>query len=269
MADHRHIDAPGLGLLSHVEEIVKNTMWEFGTYYEEPGEYLAYLDGRLDEIAGHMAADGTAVSTTIWLGESIVRQKFDPDNFLKSIPLRYANAGVIEGSGVHQGWLPGNNPYEDPWLLENPEAQPQALAAWDAYVQALHRTTRKLMEHGVVVMAGTDANVSGTVPGYSMHDELASLVETGLSNAQALASATTIPATFWGRETGSIRPGYRAELVLLSANPLEKIDNTRRIEAVFGNGYYLDRQRIERMLAAVEDINARERSIDIDAWLEP
>ena len=255
-----------LAMLSHVEEIVKNTRWEFGDYYEQPARYLAYLDSRLDEIARRLSEDGTAVSTTIWLGESIARQKFDPDGFLRSIPLRYVNPGVAEGSDVHAGWLPGNNPYEDPWLADNPDARDQAMAAWDAYVEALRRTTRKLVEHDVVVLAGTDANVAGTVPGYSMHDELESLVASGLSNAQALAAATVLPAAFWQRQTGAIRPGYAAELVLLSADPLQRIGHTRRIERVFSNGFVLDQPAGERLLAAIENINARERAVDISRW---
>ena len=71
----------------------------------------------------------------------------------------------------------------------------------------------------------------------------------------ALQSATLAPARFLKVEQtlGSIAPGKTADLVLLDANPLEDISNTRRIRAVLLGGRFLDRSEIDRRLTEVRD----------------
>lgn len=83
-------------------------------------------------------------------------------------------------------------------------------------------------------MAGTDASAPGMVPGFSLHDELGYLVGAGLSPYQALRTATVNPARFLDTadDSGTVTPGSRADLVLLEANPLDDIANTRRVAGV-------------------------------------
>jgi hypothetical protein len=106
-----------------------------------------------------------------------------------------------------------------------------------------------LHEAGVPIGAGTDTPIGYAVPGYSLHSELEMLVLAGLSPVDALAAATLRPAEFFGLEgeMGTIEAGRLADLVLLSANPLEDIRNTRAIEAVVTKGVLLDRERLERL----------------------
>ena len=63
-----------------------------------------------------------------------------------------------------------------------------------------------------------------------------------------------------------IEPGRRADLLLLSANPLEDIANTRSIDAVVLNGGLLDRTRLDELLVAVRQANARSRKFDLAAF---
>jgi imidazolonepropionase-like amidohydrolase len=92
------------------------------------------------------------------------------------------------------------------------------------------------------------------MPGFSLHDELALLVESGLTPLAALEAATLHPAEFLGRseELGGIAPGKRADLVLLSADPLADIRNTTQIQAVWLRGKYLDRAVLDQLLAAAK-----------------
>src|SRR6185503_17567315 len=110
-------------------------------------------------------------------------------------------------------------------------------------VAALHRA-------GVTMLAGTDAPMPGVYPGYALHEELALLVEAGLDPAEALRAATLAPARFLGIEAdaGSITVGKRADLVLLDADPLADIRNTRRIDAVLLCGRVLRRADLENLL---------------------
>jgi hypothetical protein len=99
-----------------------------------------------------------------------------------------------------------------------------------------------LHEAGVPIGAGTDTPIGYAVPGYSLHSELEMLVRAGLSPRDALRAATVRPAEFFGLEgeMGTIEAGMLADLVLLSADPLEDIRNTRAVEAVVTKGELLD-----------------------------
>jgi imidazolonepropionase-like amidohydrolase len=107
---------------------------------------------------------------------------------------------------------------------------PALLAAPKAVSAALHKA-------GVPILAGTDAGNPGTDHGVSLHHELASLVDAGLSPAEALASATSVPAAaFRLGKRGQIANGYKADLVLVEGNPLADIAATRHIVEVWKDG---------------------------------
>jgi hypothetical protein len=112
------------------------------------------------------------------------------------------------------------------------------------------------MHHaGVPFLAGTDSAPGIYVmPGFSLHDELANFVEAGFTPMESLQTATSLPAKFLEQEKsfGSIEPGKIADLVLLSANPLTDIHNTRQISAVIANGHLFDRKDLDAILAGVE-----------------
>lgn len=96
----------------------------------------------------------------------------------------------------------------------------------------------RLEAHHVRVLAGTDLGTRGIVAGAALHDELELLVQAGFTTLAALQAATTYPADFLGLadSLGVIAPGKVADLVLLGADPLRDIRNTRRIVAVVHNG---------------------------------
>jgi imidazolonepropionase-like amidohydrolase len=106
---------------------------------------------------------------------------------------------------------------------------------------------------GIPVLAGTDAPVPGLVPGFSLHDELEALARAGLDNRRVLESTTRLPAEWLGTigDRGTVEAGKRADLVLLDANPLDDIANTRKIAAVIRDGYYLPRRELERRMAVL------------------
>lgn len=105
-------------------------------------------------------------------------------------------------------------------------------------------------EAGVPFGAGTDTPIGFAAPGYSLHSELELLVRAGLSPLEALEAATINPAEFFGldAEMGTIETGRVADLVLLTANPLDDITNTRAIEAVVTKGQLLDRSALNGLV---------------------
>ena len=98
--------------------------------------------------------------------------------------------------------------------------------------------TGKLYRAGVPLLVGTDSPEPQVPPGFSMHQELEMLVESGLPPAAALKAATLHNAAALKQQDqlGSITPGKLADLVLLKANPLDDIRNTRQIEVVIRSG---------------------------------
>jgi hypothetical protein len=103
----------------------------------------------------------------------------------------------------------------------------------------------------VDLLAGTDTGDDYVVPGAAVHDELALMVDAGLAPADALRAATWNAARYFNLELthGTIERGKTADLVILDADPLTDIRNTKRIRAVVVRGKLLDRKRLDAMLA--------------------
>ncbi|MGH7555983.1 MAG: amidohydrolase family protein [Longimicrobiales bacterium] len=152
--------------------------------------------------------------------------------------------------------------YAAPWLLEWWRMQIDERKADTANVGAARAETsfaasredvRAFAAAGVRILAGTDAGSVLVYPGFSLHEELAMLVEAGLTPQQALWSATAGPSQFAGLDgaVGRVAPGYVADLVLLDADPLARIANTRRIDAVIQGGRLYDRSTLDSLLTAL------------------
>jgi imidazolonepropionase-like amidohydrolase len=122
------------------------------------------------------------------------------------------------------------------------------LMARKPLLSELRSVTGLMNRSGVQLLAGTDVSFLAA-PGFSLHDELALLVQSGLTPADALRAATLNPARlFPSLDGGSIAPGKRADLVLLNASPLDDIRNTQRVNSVILRGKVLNRQRLDQLL---------------------
>ena len=115
-----------------------------------------------------------------------------------------------------------------------PEAAPRRRRRFDDYVEIVGT----LHKAGVPIVAGTDQSV----PGFSLHREIELYVKAGFKPLDALQAATIVPARVMGKESdsGTIEVGKRGDIVILDANPLENIANTRKIYRVITNGRVFD-----------------------------
>jgi imidazolonepropionase-like amidohydrolase len=136
------------------------------------------------------------------------------------------------------------------------QASPAFDRAAAARFLALRRELLKaLHDAGVPIVLGSDAPQVFNVPGFSLHHELALIVEAGLSPYEALRTGTVHAAEFFdaAERFGRIAPGLDADLVLVNGNPLEDVGAMREPHGVMVRGRWIDRQQIAERLAEIAD----------------
>ena len=104
------------------------------------------------------------------------------------------------------------------------------------------KNLKKLSDAGVRIGFGTDSGAANRFPGYFEHHELESMVTAGLMPHQAITAATKTSAEVLAlTDLGTLSPGKSADFIVLSANPLDDIRNSRQIDTIYRNGKALDR----------------------------
>jgi imidazolonepropionase-like amidohydrolase len=170
-------------------------------------------------------------------------------------PLEYFRALVSDTAGAAHPLRPYLSRFMIlDWREQVEEITPQRREYFDRAWPIALKHLREMREAGVRIMAGSDVAVLNIFPGPSLHQELRLFVDSvGMSPLEALQSATRKPAEWLGLadSVGTIESGKIADLVLLDANPLDDITNTRRIAAVVLRGQLFQRKDLDALLAAV------------------
>jgi len=153
------------------------------------------------------------------------------------------NAGL---SGKPYGRELAEDPRLAPWLSITQKGGLTASFGGDwtkpHFIANAMANTRMLHAAGVTILAGTDAGNPGIAHGASLHEELALLVQSGLTASEALSAATAEPARIFGlKDRGQIAVGQRADLLLVDGDPTKDITATRAIVALWKNGQPVDR----------------------------
>ncbi len=255
-------DAPGsvrdgMDIVEHI--------WGFAEALMSPDELRSFRQGKLSTWAtllvgstklDAMIADaigrGAALNPTLqyeWGGMSkrALERELEDYRLLSNLDLSYVPRNVADGILGRQRQIKNfSSRYENtPWISRLSAADRKDFEA--GFGNALDFTKRYVAAGGKI-HAGTDT-LAGGMPGLSIHHEMAILVEeAGLTPMQALKAATSWPAELLegkngarGRaKIGSIRPGSFADLVVVSADPLTDISNTKKIERVMKNGHWVE-----------------------------
>ena len=180
------------------------------------------------EIFKHLARNGTFVTPTLYL---------------------YKRRGVTAADSAVARYFAGGIPARGLVLPEFGDTDDRARRWYEALAGLVGEMNRS----GVMLLAGTDTDAPLIWAGFSLHEELQTLVDDAqLTAAEALRAATVNPARYFAAtdSMGTIGPGKVADLVLLLGNPLSDIRHTRRITAVVVNGRYVQRQELDQMLAS-------------------
>ena len=186
------------------------------------------------------AADSYYVPTHLTrLAEAVAHER----SYLTDARSRYTMAPLIDNS-----WSRQSTGYAGLF-----EERPDIGEAYYEFFERGVEVTARAHAAGVKVMAGTDTSDLLIYAGFSLHDELALLAGAGISNADTLRTATVVPAEFVDRRAthGSIRVGQVGNLVLLDQDPLDDIENTTTIDAVFYRGRYYDREALDDILDGI------------------
>ena len=201
------------------------------------GGYAAYYDVVIEffesfDETGCEQAIATMVENSTFFTPTLVMELNDRSRVDEST-FQYMAPGAIE-------WC------ENGLAAVEAAASPEQEAVFDLHLSF----AKRLHDAGVLLLAGSDNPNYCLVPGFSLHWELSLLVEAGLTPAEALQTATINAASALGKEgeEGKVAPAYRANLVMLDANPLDDISNARQVTGVIAGGRWLGRDALDSML---------------------
>ena len=192
------------------------------------------------DLFAHFRRNGTWRVPTFVVQHRPILARLGDSTILSDPRLRYVSSRILQV-----------------WRRPPPSVPPQTAedsAAMRGVARLVVTLAGQLQRAGVPLLVGTDFPNPWVIPGFSVHDELALLVNGGLTPIEALQAATLNPARFLHAtdSLGVIAPGKLANVVLLDADPLADIRNTDRIAAVIVNGRLLDRAALDELLAGAE-----------------
>ncbi len=204
-------------------------------------------DAAITKAAADTRAALTWFTPTLVVFGNVVQQLEDLPGLLSKAEFRYLPPWA------QKEWAPPNNYYLERF---GKGKAPEFQRMWRFH----KRIVSEMHREGVPVLLGTDSMVTGTIPGFSVPEELRNLVEVGLTPFEALQTATRNAAIFLDAadQFGTVAVGSRADLLLLNANPLTEVGNVTDKSGVMIRGVWLPQAEIEKMLSGLPEAYARE-----------
>ncbi len=191
-----------------------------------------YDDDKANEVLKVLAKNETWQIPTLALSVVTTNKHFEKSDWKQS--LSYLPEAIEER------WIKGAEAYNQEEITDFRRQ----------YSDWMINMVGKIHKAEIDIMAGTDTPISLLTPGQSLHEELLLLVKSGLTPLETIKTATINPAKYFNleNELGLVQEGMWADMVLLDANPVENIENTKTINAVIKNGKYFDKSELNTIL---------------------
>jgi hypothetical protein len=221
---------------NHGQSVSDMNVWRMKAWATVPH----LMESKIPALAMAVKEAGVYVSPTNYFFISCFGST-DPDEVYKAKP--------------DYGYIP-QELLEDKWDIKKRQRDmPIAAADKARYVDLRKKITLALNKAGVPLMAGSDSPEWFLATGFSIHDEIATFATAGLSNFEALKTATVTPAQYFNNNKGTVTKGKAADLLLLDKNPLEKIENTRSIVGIIKAGKYYSTNHINSFLKQAKNLS--------------
>ena len=227
----------GQAMVAHVEEFF------YGFFPQPPADdqQAPPADARIADAIALVKARGTFVTSDLFTYRTIAAQFGKPEMvkaYLAAPEARYLSPGD-----------------RIDWARSGYQKKTVDLSRRVAFEG---RFVKSMADAGVPLIAGGDApSIPGLVPGFALHDEIDAMLTAGLTPWQALSAATRTPGEFIAKTVpgaakfGVVAPGYRADLLLVAENPLEKPATLRAPLGVMASGRWYDAAALKAMLDSV------------------
>ena len=229
-----HLDGFVEGLVPGIEKMHEQQAGLFGMFVADKVDR-----SRIPELMKALRDNSIWVVPTQSLAERWFHPDYKAEDFRKDPHSIYMKPETVEQWIASKNNLAGNEKYHEAQIRN--------------FVKLRRELILECQKNGVGLLLGCDAPQIFNVPGFSTHNELEYLVLSGLTPYQALLTGTRNVARYLGQsDSGVIRQGAVSDLILLDANPLEDVRNTRRIAGVMLGDKWMDRNYIGTELTGLK-----------------
>jgi len=128
-------------------------------------------------------------------------------------------------------------------------------AKWERFIKIRRDLLKSLHDHGHGIILGSDAPQLFNVPGFSIHHEMEGMLRAGLTPMEILRTGTINPATYFNMEAvfGQVKEGLEADLILLDGNPLDDLNNLKKVSGVLVRGHWISKNEIDQRLESIAE----------------
>jgi hypothetical protein len=222
-----HLDGFIEGMVPGIENMVEQQAGLFGMFVADRADTTM-----IPKLMNRLKSKNIWVVPTQSLAERWFSPDFTAEDFTSDPESKYIKQETLNN------WIEAKKN-----LLANPEYNASKIKD---YIALRRRLIKACQQYGVGLLLGCDAPQVFNVPGSSTHYELEYLVRSGLTPYEALRTGTVNVAAYLKLpDTGMIKRGYTADLVLIDGNPLQDITQTRKVRGVMLNGKWLSREYID------------------------
>jgi imidazolonepropionase-like amidohydrolase len=229
-----HMDGFVEAMVPGIESMVEQQTGLFGMFVADKADVSV-----IPKLMKELKEKNIWVVPTQSLADRWFDARFTGEEFLKDPDSKYMDKKIVSQ------WLDSKKN-----LMANEQYDAKKI---DDFIKLRRKLIYECQQNGVGLLLGCDAPQIFNVPGFSTHNELKYLVDAGLTPYQALRTGTVNVANYLKlADTGTIKPGAIADLVLINGNPLTDINNTTKIEGVMVRGKWLSKSEIETGLKKLE-----------------